>query len=159
MNRILLPKGLSVLVSLQDFEYLKGFNWCVWSPKTSPHLHYPYRNVRINGARKKIFMHREILGNPVGEVDHRDGDSLNNQRENLRTASTSQNQANSRKHQDATSSRYKGVTRHKGAFQAQLQCNKKRVYLGRFSTEELAARAYNQAARAAFGEFARVNVL
>jgi hypothetical protein len=159
MKLILLPKGLFTLVSPQDFEYLNGFNWCIWSPKTSPHLHYAYRNIRIKGVRKKIFMHREILGNPPEEVDHRDGDSLNNQRENLRVASTAQNQANSRKHRDATSSRFKGVAYHKGAFQAQIQHNKKRIYLGRFRTEELAAETYNQAARNLFGNFARLNVI
>jgi hypothetical protein len=103
------------------------------------------------------LLHRVLLDAAKGvEVDHIDGDSLNNQRANLRICSHQENRSNTRKHKDNTSG-FKGVSWSKAAkkWTARL-CNK---HLGVFLTKEDAARAYNTTASERFGKFACLNVL
>lgn len=93
-------------------------------------------------------MHHDITG--VQRLDHRDGDGLNNQRQNLRPATNRENQGNSPP---------KKGRRFKGAFPSSCgffaRCAGK--YLGHFNSELLAATAYNAEAVKVFGEFARLN--
>jgi hypothetical protein len=109
-------------------------------------------------------MHRHILGLSQGdpEVDHVNGDRLDNRRANLRFPPTrSEAMANQAKQQRLTSSRYKGVTWSKYAkrWSAQIKINRKMRYLGYFDTQEEAALAYNAAAIEVWGEFAHPNVV
>jgi hypothetical protein len=106
-----------------------------------------------------LMMHRLILGIEKGVmIDHADGCGWNNCRANLRVATQSQNMANAKKKLNATS-RFKGVIfdkTHK-RFIARITINKKIVLLGGFKNEEMAARAYDLAAKQNFKEFARTN--
>lgn len=106
-----------------------------------------------------VLLHRFILGLGPGElgVDHRNGDRLDNRRENLRPATDSQNQAN--RHKVRGVSRHKGVTWYKryGLWRARITVGDRERHLGYFDSEEAAAEAYNDAARACFGEFARAS--
>jgi hypothetical protein len=105
-------------------------------------------------------MHRVILGLPPKNphVDHKNHDRLDNRRSNLRIVTQAQNNTNRRK-RAGTSSRFKGVTwsKPRQKWEAQIQVDGWHRMLGRFATEEEAARAYNQAALAAWGEFAFLN--
>lgn len=104
-------------------------------------------------------MHREIaMPDPALQVDHVNGDTLDNRRENLRCATKDQNQQNRRKTGRA-SSQWKGVWRHhqNETWCAEIKVNKEKIGLGSFKSEEAAARAYDAAARRWFGEFARLN--
>ena len=106
-----------------------------------------------------IYMHREILNAPSElQVDHIDGNKLNNHKANLRLATLWQNTFNVSKRQHTTSI-YKGVYWHKGANKwcAFLWFNQKYVYLGLHMSEVEAAKAYNEAATKYFGEFAKLN--
>jgi hypothetical protein len=104
-------------------------------------------------------MHREVLGDPQGVVDHINGDTLDNRRANLRVASYSGNNRNTRKRQGC-SSRFKGVDRHRGAWRARITPpGGRQVTLGHFASELEAALAYNAHARRLFGEFARLNTV
>lgn len=92
-------------------------------------------------------------------IDHRNGNGLDNRRDNLRRATMSQNIAN--QFPRGGSSKYKGVCRSKrsGGWLAQICVNRKSIYLGRFGTEEEAARAYDVKAKEVWGEFARLNFM
>jgi len=94
------------------------------------------------------------------EVDHINGDRLDNRRANLRIVTKQQNRQNIGKqsHREMTS-RYKGVVQHPKTlrWRAIVKTGGKQRHLGYFATEHEAALAYNTAARELFGEFARLN--
>ncbi len=92
---------------------------------------------------------------PSDEVDHKDGDGLNNRWDNLRVATRSQNHANSKRASDNTTG-FKGVRKQRnGRYQARIAIKGKRLHLGTFQTPEAAHAAYCKAAKELFGEFAR----
>jgi hypothetical protein len=105
--------------------------------------------------RQYILMHR-LLCPSDAEVDHRDCDSLDNRRANLRPASRLQNLWNTRTRRDSASG-HKGVyfDRHRNLWQASIKDHGVRLFLGRFKTVELAQAAYSEAATRLRGEFAR----
>ena len=109
------------------------------------------------------FLHHHIMGTPAGrlEIDHKDGNPLNNRRSNLRFATSSQNKMNM-KVQSGTKSGFKGVSiRTDGSrvkrYRAYIKVKDKIVTLGNFKYKIDAAIAYNEAASEYFGEFARLN--
>jgi hypothetical protein len=98
-----------------------------------------------------------ILNAPKGiDVDHRDGDGLNNRRSNIRLATPSQNMSNHGPHKQNTSG-YKGVTWNKARSKwvAQISFNRRNIGLGYFTEKEKAIEAYRNAASVLHGEFAR----
>lgn len=145
------------LVDDEDFEALNRFKWCAKSSGAG--LFYAYRATgkRSDGSRVYQFMHR-LLVQGDGFVDHINGNGLDNRRDNLRLATSSQNGINRRKAL-GTTSRYKGVTWSKKdqRWCAQIKRNGKNRFLGSFRSEEEAAKAYDAAARELFGEFAKLN--
>lgn len=125
-----------------------------------------YWNVYITDRRYKV--HRIIFFMQTGVdpgnklVDHERRISSDNN--SLRLANSSQNGANRGKalyQKSVTHSKYKGVTWHKQhkKWMAQIICNRKKTHLGYFDSEIEAAKAYNSAALAAWGEFAGLNHL
>lgn len=101
-------------------------------------------------------MHALITG--FRKTDHRDRDELNNRRSNLRDGSSGRNECNQRA-QRGRSSQYKGVWWHtqNRCWVAGIQIAGKKHHLGVFQDEEIAARAYDAAAREKFGEYAWLN--
>ena len=110
----------------------------------------------VRGAT--IYMHRLVMSyaGPL-DVDHINGDGLDNRKSNLRIATRSQNLANNRGR--GAVSGFKGVRAHKDGrhWSAQIGVNGKNKYLGWFTSPTAAASAYDSAAREAFGEFAVTN--
>jgi hypothetical protein len=106
-------------------------------------------------------MHRVIMNAPADRfVDHKHGEGLDNRKENLRIVTCAQNQYNRRKMTTRqTSSKYKGVYFRKNykKYCAQIRYKGKRMHLGYFDNETDAAKAYDEAAKKLFGEFARLN--
>lgn len=151
-------KGKYVLVDDCDFELLSKFKWYG----------------RKDGTKNNIYvfttlqMHRVITNAKDNEIiDHKDGDSLNNTRNNLRKCNNMQNSWNSSKSSNViNSSIYKGVrldtykpknkTTTK-SWKCQLTYNNLKIDLGRFKSELSAARMYDFAANRLYGEFARLN--
>lgn len=105
----------------------------------------------------QMYLHRKLLDASAGqEVDHRDGDGLNNCRTNLRLATHQQNLCNQRLSR-ANTSGYKGVHRCRRRWCAMIKVFQKTINLGAFDDPACAARAYDRAAQKHFGEFARTN--
>ena len=107
-------------------------------------------------------MHREILNLTLGNklrVDHKNCNGLDNQKQNLRFATKSQNGMNQKIRMGT--SKYKGVSWHKNRNKwAVWICNNgKRQYLGYFTNEVDAAQAYDRKAKELFGEYARLNFI
>jgi HNH endonuclease len=161
-DRIRLSRGLSAQIDEGDYSDLSQFNWFVWVPHNAKHLTYAVRKIRkSDGSYSKELMHRRILkAEPGSTVDHRNGDTLDNRRTNLRFVTASQNSANSRKHKDGSSG-FRGVTWHCGnkKWQASVQFQKKRVYVGNFDDKKKAALAYNKKAKELHGDYAKLNVI
>jgi hypothetical protein len=153
VRTVALTQGQEALVDDTDYDtVVAAGSWCV-----AVRGRRTYAQCRSKG--KLVYQHRYILGAPKGvAVDHVNGDGLDNRRANLRLCSSSQNAANGRKHLDGQTSRYKGVSRKGGGkWQAFIGGANGHRQIGRFDTEEEAARAYDEAALALWGEFARPN--
>lgn len=151
--------GYTVLIDEADLELVSKHTWHV---RPHPRTGKLYAAASVRGATTQ--MHRLISGTPRGlDVDHENTNSLDNRRANLRPATRSQNNANRVKHSShggrPTSSRFKGVhwDAEKRRWRAALRVDGKLKRLGRFDDEIDAARAYDRAALAQWGEFARIN--
>lgn len=153
MQHIKLTNGGFAICSDEDFAKLSGYKWFHMKDRNQT---YVVRSGTKNG--QLIRMHAEVFGAP--NPDHKNGNGLDNRRENLRAATAAQNQMNRGKHAHA-SSPYKGITwlRFDRKWWARIKVGGKRLDLGRFSDERAAALAYNEAAIKHFGEFARINDL
>lgn len=156
-KEISLTKNLKALVDDDVYEWASLHKWyAMRGHKTF----YAARDKKENSKRKTYLLHRVIIDAPDGmEVDHIDGNGLNNMRENLRLCTKTQNRCNSAMHADNTSG-YKGVhvyPRDSSKFIASIQVNKKSFRLGIFNTAEDAARAYDKKAIEIHGEFAKTN--
>lgn len=156
-KQIPLTQGRFALVDDEDFEHLNKWNWFFNNGyakrvKCREKIDEKYKQVQV-------LMHRVINQTPDGfETDHIDGDKLNNQKYNLRTATRSQNSMNSiGKKRYSSSSKYKGVDFHQGKWRAVIRGFKKQIYIGHFSEEIEAAKAYNKKAIDLFGKFAKLN--
>lgn len=156
MKEIELTQGRVALVDDEDFEELNRFKWFAHRWR---HGWYAKRNLqRVEGKRPFLSMHCQIMGKISGlEMDHRDGNGLNNQKDNLRFATRSQNMANRKP--SPKSSKYKGVSwdTNKKKWVSCLRKNKISRHLGYFLNEINAALAYDEAARKYHGEFAKTN--
>ena len=108
---------------------------------------------------ENVRLSRWVLHNPEHLiVDHINGIRLDNRKENLRAVNAKQNAQNSKPRKNSTS-KYKGVCYDKKAnkWQAQIKIDGKSTYLGTFTSEEEAAKAYDVASKTAWGEFAYQN--
>lgn len=162
MKEILLSGGkYATLVDDQDYDYLSQFKWHItqFRRKTDNTLvHYVVRRVDplLHGVTI-LRMHTEIMKPDNGFlVDHRDGEGLHNWRANLRICDHFQNGCN---RPPTGGCVFKGVKFTGVNWRANLRVYAKRLWLGTFATDALAAEAYDCAAIVGHGEFAWLNFL
>jgi hypothetical protein len=154
MSDIPLSNGYVAKVDDADCEWLSQFSW--FGHLKPSGVVYAIRGLTVNGKRTTRKMHRDILGLEVGEgqVDHINGDGLDNRRSNLRMASIGQNASSKKRRRDNTSG-FKGVSRNGSRWRAVVNTGGKRTHLGYFDSPEDAYAAYCAAAKELHGEFAR----
>ena len=160
MPRLLEPMKISLTnvgfaeVDDADAALVENHAWSRWTPDGG--FTY-YAVTRINGER--VYMHRLLAGVPGLEVDHRNGDGLDNRRANLRPATHAQNQQNKAgARRPGQHSRFKGVTYFKPRRMWVARIKKGgKVTCHYFHDEVEAAREYDRMAQELFGEFARLN--
>ena len=156
-------KGKFALVDEGDFARVNKHKW--WLRKANRkkrQLPYVYTSKKKNGKSTGILMHRLILKAKEGElVDHINHNTLDNRRCNIRICTASQSNFNLRpkKRTAEIASRYKGVCWHTigKKWSSYIGKHGKVKYLGLFMEEKDAAKAYNEAAKELFGEFAYLN--
>lgn len=157
MKNITLDEKCSAIVDDDDFERLSKIKWYFGQNRVR-------RTIESEGYRGTQFMHSVVMGEELKKgfvIDHINGNTLDNRKENLRICTFGQNQMNRFCKKNKKTSRYKGVfseSRTKAiTWRARIVCNKKAVHLGTFKTEIEAAGEYNNAAKRLFGEYARLN--
>lgn len=162
MKIIKLSQGFVAKVDNEDYDNLIKYDW-YFNIKKGSNTGYAFSHYN----KEILAMHRLIMGCKKWDgksVDHRDGDGLNNQKNNLRIATVSQNARNKSSNRNSAS-KYKGVflsniDGHSYWF-SQIHFDGKRIGLGNFpfteEGEKSAALAYNEAATEHYGEFAKLN--
>ncbi len=160
MRKIKLTRGQYALVDNEDYELLSSFNWQA-TQSSNNKTFYARRNNGYgkNKQRLKVSMHRQIMNFPIGsEVDHINGNTLDNRKCNLRICTHSQN-VQSQKDRGGKS-KYRGVTKHiikhqlksgekiySNGWRARISVNYKRICLGVYKTQKQAYQAVLNAQR------------
>lgn len=153
MKEIPLTKGYVALVDDEDFERLSQFKY--WANGGVGNYCDARRYARGDDGREvHIRMACDVLNVPrTTTVDHKNRNSLDNRKENLRVASRSQNSINW-----VRRNKYgRGVARVGGLFQVRIVSKGKRKFIGYYKTPEEARAAYDKAAKQLHGEFAVLN--
>lgn len=149
--------GKTGRIAVVDARDLARLSVCPWWPRTSSDGRV-YAVGKPGGGRA-VTMHEFLLGKRPGmEIDHRDGDGLNNRRRNMRHCRHADNMKNRRKNRNSAS-QFKGVWFDKGreVWKSAIECDGARIELGAYGDERVAAQQYDRAARIFHGEFARTN--
>lgn len=154
MCKIELSKGLFAIVDDEDYEFINSFKWC--ASNSGRGRFYAQRK----DNRKTVFMHRLImkLTDKNLNIDHINHNTLDNRKINLRICSKTENARNKSSHPNS-SSKFLGVSwdKSRNKWKSCIYINKKCVLLGRFNFEMEAAKAYDNAAKTNFKEFANLN--
>ena len=150
MKKIKLTQGKFALVDDEDFEYLNKYKWFCLNKR------YACTNKNVNKKRNAILMHRLIMNltDRKIEVDHKDHNGLNNQKNNLRKCT---HQENLKNRLACGKSKYLGVSVCANRYLGFIKSNNKTIYLGIHKTEMEAAKAYDAKAKELHGEFANLN--
>ena len=148
MKEIPLSQGKVALVDDEDFDVLAAVKWYAMRDGCT---FYAGRKVRRSDRKQTTEqMHRVVLARKLGRtiadsmhVDHENSDGLDNRRGNLREVTRAQNARNCRRHLPSPSSKYLGVTWHKGKerWLARICVGGKNLSLGCCQTELAAALA------------------
>ena len=145
MKLIELTQGRFAKVDDADFELVNQFNWYFQKNQYNSNGYALRWVVREDGSKVRQWMEELVFGSKDGfSIDHANGDSIDNQRSNLRHA-TKQQQMSNRGHRGGFKGRrYKGVYRSHSIsirWEAQIRVNKKCIQIGSFGTQEEAALA------------------
>jgi hypothetical protein len=150
---IKLTQGKETCVDLADWPQVQRLRWFT---RRRPHTFYVY--AWHGKGREHIPLHRLITGGHFPQVDHKDGNGLNNQRSNLRAATTQENNRNC-KLRVTNLSGFKGVSwsRQSKKWKAQIMDSGRQLHLGVFASLLEAVECYDEKAKSLFGAFTRPN--
>jgi hypothetical protein len=155
VKEIELTQGYLAIVDDEDFERINAFNWRALP--SSDNIIYGARTEQKDNKVTNIMMHRLILGvtDKSLHVDHKNGNGLDNRKENLRLVTRNQNMRNLTRIRVNNTSGYRGVCFEKssGKWMAYIYIDGKQKKLGRHLDPKDAARAFDNAAREIFGEY------
>lgn len=145
--------GLRAVVDDEDYDKFVALRWRPLRTKGTTYA------VTWKDGNNNFLMHRLIMDPPMGvEVDHIDGNGLDNRRVNLRFATRAQQLAHTLRLKRSRSG-FRGVRRSSGRehWEAYIKVNRKHITIGMFATAEDAARARDAEARKLHKEFAVLN--
>lgn len=150
--------GNYALVSNKDYPIINNYNWYASVGCNTIYAACNNPEIKVNIA--SMSMHRFVLNviDSKIKIDHKDGNGLNNQRNNLRIATSSQNRANSRLSKNNTHG-FIGIKRNNTGlgWSANVRHNKKTNWVGSFVSKEDAAYHRDLVAIKLFGDFAVLN--
>ena len=150
-----LTKGYEACIDACDVPLIDGRSWYA---QTNGKTVYAVSSAQLSSGKKTLILLHRIISRatPEIEVDHIDGDGLNNRSSNLRNATRAENAQNRGMHSNNTSG-YKGVRfcKDRNRWRAEIYLNGKAKNLGHYDTAESAAAAYREAASIFHGEFSR----
>lgn len=158
VKEIPLSRGKFAIVDDEDFEELSKYKWHYHPHSFNPQKGYAARGVMVlKNKERKLFMHRQIMGPSDSRVDHRNRDTLDNRKQNLRFATSSQNSCNAGISRGNTTG-FKGVSFFKRyrLFTARIKVLGVSNFLGYFDSAEEAGEAYRIASASLHGEFSGV---
>lgn len=154
MKEIKLTNGGSTFVDDEDYERLLPYKW-------HRHDERGLQYVRVSFSKNKkqtvILMHRLIMNAPVGvDVDHKDGNGLNNQKGNLRLCTDQQNSMNMKLFCTSTSG-HKGVSWNKQfkKWESYIWFHRKKIRLGEYKEKADAIAAREKAEKELYGNWSR----
>jgi hypothetical protein len=141
-------KRFRAVVDDDDIELVAHHRWAIHHRRNTK-----YASTQINGHI--VYLHRLLMNPPDGlQVDHIDGDGLNNQRSNLRLATNAQNVAAQIR---VPANGYRGVCRKHPGWRAEVGCGPGRIRGPTRASKVVAAQDYDRIAFEKYGEFARLN--
>lgn len=157
MSRTIKISGYDFIIDDQDYDLVMQYKWSADAAK------FPRVYARTTGGR--IYLHRLLLGvtDSKIQVDHKNGNTLDNTRANIRICEKGAQNAINRPKQKNNTTGYKGVFLRKEryykepVYRAAIRVEQKLLHLGHFKEPKDAAKAYNEAAKKYFGEFAYLN--
>jgi hypothetical protein len=144
------------------YSFKKGVKKLMTPVKGKTQRYYSI-GLSMKGKTSRFLIHRllgiHFIENPYNKpnIDHEDGNPLNNSLSNLRWSDQSQNSMNRRKIDKKTTSIYKGVFFRRGKYQAYYKLNNKITIIGYYDDEILAAKAYDETVKTIFKDFSKLN--
>lgn len=149
------------IVDAEDFEYLNQWKWKLNKGRAMRNQHIGTRGNWRDGKRidKAVLMHRVIMGEPKDmDVDHKNHNTLDDRKTNLRICTHAENTANSVMQKRNTSG-YKGVyfDKRRVKWYSQIRFMGKSYTLGLFESPVEAAKEYDHVAKQLYGEYANPN--
>lgn len=158
MKEIQLTQGKTALVDDADYLYINQFKWFA-KQHTKGGVWYATRGRRVSGKRVEDKMETFIIQVPNGMIiDHKDGNGLNNKKDNLRASTRSENARNCKTYGRSKYTCVSWSETHQ-VWVVRVTMDGKRKFIGTFKNELEAAIIANISMRKYYGKFARLNEL
>jgi len=140
MRKLLLSNGITTLIDDSDFERVSQYKWSSYKFRKTSATPYVVRYSYKNGKQSTVYLHRFLMDAPKGmQVDHKNGDGLDNRRSNLRICTNEENQQNQRVHREG---HLLGTRKGPSGWTAQIWISGKVHYIGHYKTKEIAHQRY-----------------